>query len=176
MLAQYAGFDVGSPPPCQGTISMPMLLAVPATVLMAASRVAAPMSYILMLAISASCSGVMLPTVLVLGSPEPLSTPAASFSRNAVGGDFTTKVKELSSKTVISTRSSLPLRWLAFVLSLNCLTNSPMFVWNWFRAGPTGGAGFACPPGIVNFTLPATFLAMAFLLLCSRKTVLIRFQ
>src|SRR5919112_6475388 len=31
-----------------------------------------------------------------------------------------------------------------------------MLTWAWPRAGPTGGAGFACPPVICNFSLRAT--------------------
>src|SRR5919107_1714250 len=42
------------------------------------------------------------------------------------------------------------------VASLNCRTNSPMFTCAWPRAGPTGGAGLACPPVICNFNLRAT--------------------
>src|SRR5918995_4563208 len=42
------------------------------------------------------------------------------------------------------------------VASLNCRTNSPMFTWAWPKAGPTGGAGLACPPVICNFSLRAT--------------------
>src|SRR4029453_15517770 len=42
------------------------------------------------------------------------------------------------------------------VASLNCRTNSPMFTCAWPRAGPTGGAGLACPPVICNFSLRAT--------------------
>src|SRR5215210_509465 len=42
------------------------------------------------------------------------------------------------------------------VASLNCRTNSPMFTWACPRAGPTGGAGLACPPVICNFSLRAT--------------------
>src|SRR3712207_6543423 len=42
------------------------------------------------------------------------------------------------------------------VASLNWRTNSPMLTWAWPRAGPTGGAGLACPPVICNFSLRAT--------------------
>src|SRR5919112_3461993 len=42
------------------------------------------------------------------------------------------------------------------VASLNCRTNSPMLTCAWPRAGPTGGAGLACPPVICNFSLRAT--------------------
>src|SRR3954464_9406824 len=42
------------------------------------------------------------------------------------------------------------------VASLNCRTNSPMLTWACPRAGPPGGAGFACPPVICNFSLRAT--------------------
>src|ERR687898_3164941 len=42
------------------------------------------------------------------------------------------------------------------VASLNCRTNSPMLTCAWPKAGPTGGAGLACPPVICNFSLRAT--------------------
>ena len=39
-----------------------------------------------------------------------------------------------------------------FVLSLNALQNSIIFIPRCPKAGPTGGAGLACPPLICNFT------------------------
>src|SRR5881397_2623907 len=47
-----------------------------------------------------------------------------------------------------------------WVLALNCLQNSMMFSPCCPRAGPTGGAGVAFPPGICNLICPVTFLAI----------------
>src|SRR5215213_10527261 len=46
------------------------------------------------------------------------------------------------------------------VCALNALQNSMMFTPCWPSAGPTGGAGFACPPGICSLMSVRTFLAM----------------
>ena len=54
-----------------------MLLAVPAIVLTAASMSAAVISGILVVAISSSCARLTLPTLSVLGVPEPFLIPAA---------------------------------------------------------------------------------------------------
>src|SRR5947207_14564381 len=43
-----------------------------------------------------------------------------------------------------------------FVASLKRFTNSPMFTPCWPSAGPTGGAGVACPPGHWSLTLTIT--------------------
>src|SRR6185503_7891514 len=48
----------------------------------------------------------------------------------------------------------------SFVLSLNCLTNRPMLTPCWPRAGPTGGAGVAWPPGHWSFTFAVITLAI----------------
>src|SRR5687767_11264351 len=48
------------------------------------------------------------------------------------------------------------------VASLNLRTKSPMLTPCWPRAGPTGGAGVACPPGHCSLTLALiSFFAMA---------------
>ncbi len=47
-----------------------------------------------------------------------------------------------------------------WVSALNCLQNSMMFTPCWPRAGPTGGAGFALPAGICNFTIALISFAM----------------
>src|SRR5574341_2267386 len=47
------------------------------------------------------------------------------------------------------------------VASLNQRTNSPRFTPCWPSAGPTGGAGVACPPGSCSFTLAVSSLAMS---------------
>src|SRR5919106_1666049 len=46
------------------------------------------------------------------------------------------------------------------VCALNALQNSMMFTPCWPSAGPTGGAGFACPPGICSLISVRTFFAM----------------
>src|SRR6185436_16157099 len=52
-----------------------------------------------------------------------------------------------------------------WVCALNALQNSMMFTPCWPSAGPTGGAGFACPPGICSLMSVRTFLAMSVQLL-----------
>src|SRR5262245_34287516 len=50
----------------------------------------------------------------------------------------------------------------SFVLSLNCLTNCPMFTPCWPSAGPTGGAGVHCPPGTCSLIFAvSSFFAMS---------------
>ena len=73
-----------------------MLRAVPATIEIAASRSAALRSGILVWAIFATCSRVILPTFVLFGTPEPLSRPIAFLIRTAAGGVLVIKVKELS--------------------------------------------------------------------------------
>src|SRR5207237_7872191 len=51
------------------------------------------------------------------------------------------------------------------VCALNALQNSMMLTPCWPSAGPTGGAGFACPPGICSLMSVRTFLAMSVQLL-----------
>src|SRR5438105_7241753 len=46
------------------------------------------------------------------------------------------------------------------VCALKALQNSMMFTPCWPSAGPTGGAGFACPPGICSLMRVRTFLAI----------------
>src|SRR6476659_3416412 len=52
-----------------------------------------------------------------------------------------------------------------WVWALNALQNSMMLTPCWPRAGPTGGAGFACPPGICSLMSVKTFFAMSVQLL-----------
>src|SRR5215212_12161237 len=47
------------------------------------------------------------------------------------------------------------------VCALNALQNSMMFTPCWPSAGPTGGAGLACPPGICSLMSVRTFFAMS---------------
>src|SRR5437763_7873795 len=51
------------------------------------------------------------------------------------------------------------------VWALNALQNSMMLTPCWPSAGPTGGAGFACPPGIWSLMSVRIFLAMSVQLL-----------
>src|SRR3954467_14846448 len=53
----------------------------------------------------------------------------------------------------------------ACVCALNALQNSMMLTPCWPSAGPTGGAGFACPPGICSLISVRTFLAISVQLL-----------
>src|SRR6266508_97815 len=52
-----------------------------------------------------------------------------------------------------------------WVCALNALQNSMMLTPCWPSAGPTGGAGLACPPGICSLMSVRTFLAMSVQLL-----------
>jgi hypothetical protein len=99
------------------------------------------------------------PTFTRFGSPEPFSSRSASLIRTAAGGVFVMKVKERSSKTVISTGVIRPF-WSA-VCALNALQNSMMLTPCWPSAGPTGGAGLAWPPGICSLIRVRTFFAIA---------------
>src|ERR1035437_6757628 len=55
------------------------------------------------------------------------------------------------------------------VAALNCLQNSMMFTPCCPNAGPTGGAGLACPAGICSLIIPVIFFAMSFLSLKHQK-------
>src|SRR5438874_9598394 len=76
--------------------SIPIDRAVPRTLLMAASTDAAFRSGIFCLAMSSTCLSVTLPTLSLLGAPEPLAIPAARLTRIAAGGVLVIKVKERS--------------------------------------------------------------------------------
>lgn len=80
-----------------------MLRAVPSTINIAASTVAALRSGILVSAISRTLSRFTVATFLRLGSPDPDWIPAATLSKTAAGGVFVMKVNERSSNTEIST-------------------------------------------------------------------------
>ncbi len=108
-------------------------------------------------AIWRTCARVSRPTLLRFGSAEPFSIRSASLISTAAGGVFVMNVNERSSKTVISTGVMRPF-WSA-VCALNALQNSMMLTPCWPSAGPTGGAGFACPPGIWSLMSVRTFLA-----------------
>ena len=87
---------------------MPMLRAVPSIMDVAASIDAAFRSDILDSAISRAFARGSFATFVLFGSPDAFSMPAAFFSKTAAGGVFVIKVKERSSKTVISTGMMSP--------------------------------------------------------------------
>src|SRR4051812_12217185 len=122
---------------------MPIDRAVPAMIFSASSRSLALRSAILVCAISRTWSRVTLATLVLCGSPDPFSTPAALSSIRAAGGVLVTKVNERSSKTEISTGTTLPR--CDSVAALYALQNSMMLTPCWPSAGPTGGAGVAAP-------------------------------
>src|SRR3954469_25837098 len=122
---------------------MPIDRAVPAMIFSAWSRSLALRSAILVVAISRTWSRVTVATLVLCGSPDPLSTPAALSSMRAAGGVLVTKVNDRSSKTEISTGMTLPR--CDSVAALYALQNSMMLTPCWPSAGPTGGAGVAAP-------------------------------
>ena len=125
---------------------------------MAASTSFALRSGIFVSAIERSCACVSFPTLLRFGSAEPDWIPSASLMRTAAGGVFVMNVNERSSKTVISTGMIRP--FSCAVWALNAFVNSTMLTPCWPSAGPTGGAGFACPPGICSLMSVRTFFAI----------------
>src|SRR5439155_13077715 len=138
---------------------IPIERAVPATCFLAASRSLALRSGIFVLAISSSCRWLIVPTTSRPAVWDPFSRPAAARSSTGVGGVLVMKVKERSSKTVISTGTIVP-RWDS-VWALYILQKSMMFTPWGPKAVPTGGAGVAAPAGIWIFTMAATrFLAI----------------
>src|SRR5438132_11640078 len=114
-------------------------------------------------AIWRTCARESRPTLSRFGSAEPFSSRSASLIRTAAGGVFVMNVNERSSKTVISTGMIRPF-WSA-VWALNALQNSMMLTPCWPSAGPTGGAGFAWPPGICSLISVSTFFATSVQLL-----------
>src|SRR5215212_12164762 len=91
--------------------------------------------------------------------------PAALSRSTAAGGVLVMNVNVRSEKTVMTTGMMRP--WSFAVRALNVLQNSMMFTPCWPSAGPTGGAGVACPPVTCSRTCAVTCRAMAlpFLLL-----------
>src|SRR5215218_7960270 len=122
---------------------MPIDRAVPAMIFSAWSRSLALRSAILVWAISRTWSRVTEATLVLCGSPEPFSTPAALSSMRAAGGVLVTNVNDRSSYTEISTGITLPR--CDSVAALYALQNSMMLTPCWPSAGPTGGAGVAAP-------------------------------
>ena len=75
----------------------PIERAVPSIIRIADSTFAAFKSGILVSAISCTCARVTVATLVLLGVPDPFSTPAAFFKRTAAGGVLVMKVNDLSS-------------------------------------------------------------------------------
>ncbi len=48
----------------------------------------------------------------------------------------------------------------SLVVALNSLQKAMMLTPCWPKAGPTGGAGLACPAGICNLICPVIFFAI----------------
>src|SRR5499427_11132516 len=136
--------------------------AVPRTLLIAVSIEAAFRSGIFCLAMSSTCLAVTLPTLSLLGVPDPLAMPAARFNRIDAGGVLVMKVNERSLYTETTTGMISPSISFWLVRALNCLQNSMMLICAWPSAGPTGGAGVALPAGICSFTDPVTFFAIVY--------------
>ena len=85
-----------------------MLRAVPSRIVAAATMSIAFRSDCVCSAIWRTCSGVMLATLSGCGVPDPFLTPAAFLMSSAAGGVFSTKVKDRSSYTEISTGITFP--------------------------------------------------------------------
>src|SRR5579863_771630 len=145
----------------QPVTSMPIERAAPATIASAASIVSQLRSGILSSAILRTWARVTLPTFCLFGVPDPFSTPASFFNNTAAGGVFVMNVNDLSLKMVTSTGKIIPS--CDCVLALNSLQNAMMLMPCGPSAVPTGGAGFARPAGICNFTNPTAFFAIVFL-------------
>src|SRR5699024_5653671 len=139
------------------SMGIPILLAVVSTMRLSASTSVAFKSCIFVSAISFTLSRLTVAALFLFGSPEALLMPAACFKRTAAGGVLVTNVKERSSYTVISTGITVPA--CSCVRALNSLQNPIMLMPAWPSAGPTGGAGFALPAGIFNFTKSIYFFA-----------------
>src|SRR4029078_12976944 len=152
----------------QAPTSTPIEPAVPATMCIAASTSFAFRSGIFVSAIWRSWARESVPTLARFGSPEPLSRFRASLISTAAGGVLVMNVNERSSYTLISTGVIWPLLGLC-VWALNALQKSMMLTPCWPSAGPTGGAGLACPAGICSLMILMTFLAIGYLLWCKRS-------
>src|SRR4051812_29500180 len=138
--------------------STPIERAVPAMIFIAWSTSCALRSLSFFSAMARSWSWLMRPTFSRCGSPEPFSMPIAWRISTAAGGVLVMKVNERSSKTVMTTGIVVPMS--PCVWALNALTNSMMLMPCWPRAGPTGGAGEAWPPGAWSLMVVRTSFAI----------------
>src|SRR3974390_2431890 len=139
-----------------------MLRAVPFTLRTAAATSKQFRSGILSLAISSTCFSVILPTLVLLGSAEPLARFTARLMSTGTGGVLVMNVKERSEKIVITTGMIRPSWSLPDVLALNALQKSMMFTPCGPSAVPTGGAGVALPAGNCNLIVVCTFFGGIF--------------
>src|SRR5205807_9596510 len=103
-----------------------MLRAAPSIMRIAAWTSLAFKSFILISAISRTLARGIVPAVARPGVPLPLSILAAFLIRSAAGGVLVTKLKERSSKIVISAGITMP-DWLA-VRSLYSLRKAIMLM------------------------------------------------
>src|SRR5437667_2892739 len=137
---------------------MPMDRAVPSTMRIAASTALGLRARIFCGATQLTWARVILPSLVLLGSPDSFSIPAAWRSSPDAGGVLVTKENVRSAYTMISTGTIVPT--MEAVRSLYALQNSMMFTPCCPSAGPTGGAGVAFPAGICNLTTAMTFFAI----------------
>src|SRR5690242_15935501 len=151
-----------------------MLRAVPFTHCTAASSVKQFRSGILILAISSTCFSVILPTLFLCGSADPLARFTARLMSTGTGGVLVMNVKERSEKMVITTGIIRPSWSFDEVLALKALQKSMILTPCGPRAVPTGGAGVAFPAGICNFTCAVTFFAIGLTLFYLQKLELHR--
>src|SRR5438045_8658692 len=98
-----------------------MLRQVPLTERTAASRSKQFRSGILIFAISSICFSVILPTLFLLGSAEPLARLTARFTSTGTGGVLVINVKLRSEKIVITTGMIKPSWSFALVFALKAL-------------------------------------------------------
>src|SRR5437588_11829476 len=101
-----------------------MLRAVPLTERMAAATSKQFRSGILILAISSTWASVILPTLTLCGSAEPLARLTARLINTGAGGVLVMKVNVRSEKIVITTGMIRPSWSFADVLALNALQKS----------------------------------------------------
>src|SRR6476469_6621259 len=101
-----------------------MLRQAPFTCSMADSTVKQFRSGILIFAISSTCLALILPTLFLLGSAEPLARLTARFTRMDTGGVLVMNVKERSEKGVITTGMIRPSWSFADDYTLKALQNS----------------------------------------------------
>jgi hypothetical protein len=94
---------------------------------------------------------VILPTLVLCGSADPLARFTARLISTGTGGVLVMKVNERS-ENGDHHRDDQPFLILAEVLALNALQNSMMLTPCGPSAVPTGGAGVALPAGICSFT------------------------
>mmetsp|Transcript_50776 Transcript_50776/g.121360 ORF Transcript_50776/g.121360 Transcript_50776/m.121360 type:complete len:224 (-) Transcript_50776:10-681(-) len=137
---------------------MPEATAVPCTIFMARVMSSQFKSGSFIFAISSNFSMVMLPMMSVPALPEPFCLFTALWRSAAVSGVFSSILKLLSLMTWTMQGQVWPT--LSAVKALYSFTNMAMFKPKAPMAGPTGGAGVAFPPVILdNFTCATSVTA-----------------